>query len=127
MTAATREALDAFSAARPELATPEAANGECFTVANALIDFLAARGRRAYLLHWRAEHPAEGVIEITNGPDTPEDVLDVYRQGSDPWWMYHGHYAVEVDGMGVDFTARQFSADVAFPLVWESTTQEQGR
>lgn len=97
----------------PEYAQPEAARGECL---QASVDFQDQYGpwqgvilRQLELMEWYVE----GGIVL--GPAVPDFYFRLL-EGCE----YSGHFAVIVDRRYlIDFTARQFSPDVPYPVVIE--------
>ena len=124
MTPELTAALDEFLEDVEELEEPVLAYKKCSVVSKRLVRFLGTRGYQARLLHWWADNTScdpgdRAVLKITRGDWAPTNILAIFERGTTPWWSFSGHTAVLVSGFGVDFTARQFGADVPFPLVWK--------
>lgn len=96
-----------FAGMHKNLAVPANAADECWYTSEAFLEYLA---KRCVLpdLH--------GIMAVGSLP-----AYATYCSHGP-----HGHYAVRLGKICVDFTARQFHPNFAFPRIWLLTQKEEG-
>lgn len=97
-----RECIEIFKSKNEELSRPEVARGRCYRASRAFRDLLKSLGIESKLV------PLEGLKDTPINCTAYPDDLD---------WDTFGHFVVVVDGLWIDWTARQMEAECAFPYV----------
>lgn len=115
------EAFDEFIAKYSELGTPEEADGRCGYGTDIFMDIIEDYRLEHHFLAFEVHFVSKDRIrnrEFTNDTLTPvfpyEQGPKLFHQGC----RWKGHIVACVDGICVDWTARQFDKEAPFPLIF---------
>jgi len=111
-----RRLVARFTIKNHKYADPKTARGDCAAVSTQFLMFLQLEeyGGSRKVQNWKWD--IYNFTSLTSGPPVPHEFFRDHHYGS--------HVAVLVDGWYIDFTARQFSHDAPFPLIWKEDWQD---
>lgn len=113
-------AIELFAQLNPQYALPKEASGNCGLAVDQFAEFIEALGLPFEIdeVHFVSDGEALGYTPRCYYYSDPDH--NWYVGGCD-WW---GHIVALVEGLCVDFTARQFNENCPFPLTFSLSTLE---